>query len=194
MLENLRKVAPNQLEKLICFDADAKDIDPAKVSEPVDFCFIDGEHTHGSVLSDFEFCLGVSAPDAVICFHDAFVIREALREILSSLRRRGITFIARYIDGSTFGIFLGNCSAADDPFIRSRSIDGLVWLRATRARWLIPGWMRPLARSIYRHMAVVYQRNATLRPRHQDRPRVESHPRSGLSRGIQPRTTGSRAD
>ena len=158
MLDNLRKVAPGKLDKITCFDADAKDIDPGKIAEPADFCFIDGEHTHSAVLSDFEFCLSVSGPNAVICFHDAFVIRGALREILSSLRRRGITFTARYLDGSTFGIFLGSCSAVNDPFIRSHSIDALAWLRATRMRCLIPSWMRPLARSMYRRMAAVVQR------------------------------------
>lgn len=158
MMDNLRKVTPNNLDKIICFDCDSKDIDTSLIPEPPDYCFIDGEHTRTAVLSDFEFCLRVCAPNAVICFHDAAVIRGALEEILSSLRGRGITFDARFLDGTTFGIFLGNNVAANDPFIRSTSIEAPAYLRAARIRWLIPVWMRPLTRSIYRRIAAVFRR------------------------------------
>src|SRR5207249_350993 len=137
--------------KLCCHDCDAKDIDPAALPGPPDFCFIDGEHTYAAVRSDFEFCLRVCAPDAAICFHDDIVIWRALREIVSSLDRRGIPFTARKFNGTygcTFGIFLRSCAAAADPYIREHSKDGRGWLRSRRLRSLIPGPLRSAARWI----------------------------------------------
>jgi hypothetical protein len=145
MLDNLGRVAPGELGKVLCFDADARDISLDQVPKPVDFCFIDGEHTHQAVLSDFDFCLGVSSPDAAICFHDAQYLHRALRAILAMLRARGIPFTARKLGGVTFGIFLGECAALNDDYIKADSFDGDYWIRLRRLRDMIPGWLRPIA-------------------------------------------------
>ena len=57
MLDNLRRIAPDRLDKLVCFNSDAKDVERDKLPTAADFCFIDGEHTRAAVVSDFEFCL-----------------------------------------------------------------------------------------------------------------------------------------
>jgi hypothetical protein len=155
MMDNLRRVGPDDLGKIACFDSDARDVPAAEIPEPPDFCFIDGVHVHDAVLSDFKFCLSVCAPDAAICFHDDWVVHRALGEILSSLRHSGVPFTARKLDDLTFGIFLRGCAAANDPFIRSTSVDGTRWLRVRRIRGLLPGWLRPVARSFYRRAAGV---------------------------------------
>jgi len=163
MLENLRKVAPSEHGKITCFDMDSRDVDPKAIPEPPDLCFIDGEHTHGAVLSDFEFCLGVCAPNAAICFHDDHVVFKALKTILSSLRRRGIAFTARKLDGSTFGIFLRSCLAANDPFILNCSDDGLDWLRMRTIGELIPASLRPGVRQVYRRLGIFARHRAVRR-------------------------------
>jgi hypothetical protein len=150
MLENLGKIAPCELSKITCIDADARDVNPNLIPEPADFCFIDAEHTRAAVLSDFEFCLGVCTPDAAICFHDALTVRSAVRDIQSSLARRGIPFTAWRLDGGTFGIFLRGCAAVNDPFLRGCFVDGYDWDRAMRVWWLIPTWLRSLTRRVYR--------------------------------------------
>lgn len=150
MLDNLRRIAPEQLGKVTCFDADASEIDPQKIELPPTFCFIDGEHTEPAVLSDFEFCLKVCADDAAICFHDDKIIHPALGSILSSLRTRGIPFTARKLTGVTFGIFLRKCPVAHDPYVLSHSTDAALWLRLQRLRQCVPGWLRPLARRLVR--------------------------------------------
>jgi hypothetical protein len=146
MLDNLRRVAPNDLSKVICFDTDAKDVDLRAIPEPPDFCFIDGEHTHTAVLSDFEFCLSVCAPNAVICFHDDRIIYNALAVALTVLRRRGIPFSARKLGGETFGILLRECATAKDPYILGSSQDGVRWIRMRRVWALLPPWLKPSLR------------------------------------------------
>ena len=148
MIQNLRRVAPDELSKLHCFDADTKNIDPSTLPARADFCFIDGEHTHRAVLSDFEFCLRASSANAVICFHDDNAIWRALRQILSSLRKHKIQFIARKLDDYSFAILLGSCPAASDPVVREISLDGVRWLRDRRLGSLIPHWSRPVLHPI----------------------------------------------
>jgi hypothetical protein len=96
-------------------------VDPRAIPVPPDFCFIDGEHTHAAVLSDFKFCLSVCAPNAAICFHDDHITYVALEEALMILRRSDIPFTARKLGGGTFGIFLRDCAAANDRYIRESS-------------------------------------------------------------------------
>ncbi len=146
MRENLARIAPDGLGKLRCFDADASRVDPATVAERADFCFVDGEHTHAAVLSDFDACRRLATPDAAICFHDAWVVHRAIAAILDALRADGVSFDARKLGGSTFAIFLGNGPARTDARIRAASRDGAAWLRARRMRDRVPKPLVPAAR------------------------------------------------
>ena len=71
MLDNLKRVSPNALHKISCFDDDAANIDPALISPKPQICFIDGEHTDRACVSDAEFCLKVIDRDGLLVFHDA---------------------------------------------------------------------------------------------------------------------------
>lgn len=89
MIDGLRNTFPEaQLEIIKTFDCDASELDPAQFIPKPDFCFIDGEHTNRAVVSDFSFCLGVSAPDSVIALHDANIIFGGLSLIKRRLRDR----------------------------------------------------------------------------------------------------------
>lgn len=152
MLENLRRVAPEGLGKVVCYDADASALGRDEVPEPPQFCFIDGEHTKAAVLSDFEFCLKVCDPDAAICFHDATIIFPAIESILESLRARQVPFAALKLTGDTFGVFLRNCRVGGDPYVSRHSEDGPGWLRkrraVTRLKRIVPTWLTPIARRV----------------------------------------------
>lgn len=145
MRENLSKVPSARLDILHCIDADTANIDPTALPATPDYCFIDGEHTRAAVLSDFEFCLRVCSSNGAICFHDDLVVWPALHEIAASLDRRSIPFTARKFVGSTFGIFLRNCTAITDSYVRERSKDGRSWLNARRTRSYIP---RPIRHAV----------------------------------------------
>jgi len=89
MMDGLRNAFPEiQLEVIKTFDSDVSKLDPAQFIPKPDFCFIDGEHSNRAVLSDFSFCLDLSAPDAVIALHDANIIYGSLPLIKRRLRGR----------------------------------------------------------------------------------------------------------
>lgn len=134
MLRNLRELAPQAVSKVLCFDSDARDIDPARLPRPADLCFIDGEHTRAAVVSDFEFCLRVSAPQAVICFHDDDVIYAGILEIERSLHRRRLPFVSLKLQGLTYAIGLSDSSVLADLRRQGLGTSGWRWLLRRRLR------------------------------------------------------------
>lgn len=147
MLDGLRAVAPDQMHKLVCFDSDARDVNPALIVSAPDLCFIDGEHTAGAVVSDFLFCLRVCAPDAVVYFHDESLVRPAIRECLRHLKRRRASCAAYKLPGDTIAIALDNSPVNADHRIRQMASDGKRWIAgidvSNRARLWVPPVIRP---------------------------------------------------
>jgi len=58
----------------------------ARFDEPVDFLFIDGDHTYEGVKDDFERYRQLAADDAVVAFHDIVPHAETRRECKERLR------------------------------------------------------------------------------------------------------------
>jgi len=149
MLANLSAVAPDALDKLTWFDCDAGDLPPDAVREPVDLCFIDGRHTDEAVRSDFSFCLGVCAPDAVIYFHDAGVTRSGIRACLRTLKRLDRPYVAHKLPGDTFVVGLLQSPLTADSRVRELAVarDGERWLAtAAVVKWVsrhAPASLRP---------------------------------------------------
>jgi hypothetical protein len=153
MLERLRGVDPDGVGKVVCFEADARDLSPASIPGPPDFCFIDGEHTREAVLSDFAFCLRVCAPNAVIAFHDDFIIHPAIRRIVEGLAKQQVPFSAWKLGGVTFAVVLRDGPAGQDAGVRRLAVQGERWLRwaplVTLVWRLTPRWAVPLGRRAY---------------------------------------------
>ena len=58
MLQALeRAYSGADLKKILTFDTDASELDPAEFKGSVDLILIDGEHTNVAVARDFDFCL-----------------------------------------------------------------------------------------------------------------------------------------
>jgi hypothetical protein len=150
MLRNLRAICPEADSKVVCFDSDTAGLDPTLISEPADFCFIDGEHTREAVTADFEFCLRVSAPNGAICFHDASAVDLPIQAILRSLRQRAIRFRASKLGGDTFAVFLRDCPAPDDEAVKALSTSSRSWFRQRKlvrlTKTVLPVWLIPLTR------------------------------------------------
>jgi hypothetical protein len=132
MLDNLRAIDAVAVNKIECFDSDASEIDPARIGTPPDFCFIDGEHTREAAMRDFVFCLKVAAPDAVIAFHDDYIIQHGLSAVVQELDRRAIPFQSRKMPAATFAIGLRACRTIQDAKLQRGSLDGRYWLRKYR--------------------------------------------------------------
>ena len=82
MFNNLKRVSPNALRKITCFDDDATNIDPVLIFPKPQICFIDGEHTDCACIRDAEFCLKVMDRDGVLVFHDGSVVYNGLTAIV----------------------------------------------------------------------------------------------------------------
>lgn len=149
MMANLRAIDPGQTAKIVCFETDAGDIDPALLQDAPDLCFIDGEHTERAVLSDFDFCTQVCSPRAIVYFHDDWVIYPALVQILRTLRQRGEPFRAFKLEGSTFAIALGTRDLPPDVYLRRTAVSALRFLLRTRVRgFLLRALPSPILRAV----------------------------------------------
>jgi len=117
MLDGLRRVSPQGLDKLTCIDADASAVTPDRIDPRPDLCFIDGEHTDHAAASDFDFCRRVVTADGAIVFHDASIIYRALARIVRQLEEQRAPFTAYHLADSVFVIELGDCPLHATPAI-----------------------------------------------------------------------------
>lgn len=118
MLENLRAIDAGAVDKVTCFESDARYVDPAAIESKPTILFIDGEHTREAVKSDFAFCHRHVADGGVILFHDFPIIKEAIFDIAATLRGGGsLPFL---IEGSVFGVFLDPVLVHDDDYLAAR--------------------------------------------------------------------------
>jgi len=156
MLRNLRSLSPEGVSKLVCFDSDAHDIDPGLIQVPPNICFIDGGHTKDAVMSDFGFCFRVCDPNAVIYFHDDWLVCPALAEIEKQLRRRGVSFVSMKLGGMTYAIGLRDCPIATDALVRGLAMNAKNWLFRMRLRAAghryTPKFLRQAARYVARRV------------------------------------------
>lgn len=118
MISLLKDLSETGAEKIVTFDSDASEVDPAAITEAPQIAFIDGEHTARAVASDFAFCSSVIAPGGAIVFHDYRVLREAIDKAVDSVRDRGA--IGLRIEGDVFGIFFDPSFVHNDPYLNER--------------------------------------------------------------------------
>jgi hypothetical protein len=154
MLSNLRAVDPDQVSKIVSFDSDARDIDPARLLDRPDLCFIDGEHTKRAVVSDFDFCARVCSPRAIIYFHDDWVIYPALARIIRTLGKQRRRFTVFKLLGSTFAIGLGESAMPEDDFIHKVAVNGRLFILRQRVlrllKRIVPASLLPMIRRLRR--------------------------------------------
>ena len=152
MMTNLLAVSPGGVGKLTTFDSDASSLDPTAISDPPDFCFIDGEHTRRAVTSDFE----ILPPRRTAGRGNLFSRRcgrvSRHRRYYEVVKGRSIRFRAAKLGGETFGIFLRQCPAPDDAEIRGLANDAERWLLKRKfarvAETCMPRWAVTAVRPI----------------------------------------------
>ncbi len=123
MLEKLRTVAPEKMAKLITIDGDSRSIAPSEITERIDLCFIDGEHTDAAVLSDFKLCLNVLERNGCIVFHDAQIIYNGIASCIDHLNESGTTFNAYCLPSIVFVIEIGDFPLHAEPRIFERLVN-----------------------------------------------------------------------
>jgi hypothetical protein len=123
MMEFLSQVSYADVQKIECFDDDARDVPPAKIVHRPAVCLIDGEHTERAVLSDFKFCRSVLADQGLICFHDSNVVFTGLQKIIEHLKKEGVVFNAYVLPLHVFVIEFGGLAIHKNPDVLSHLIN-----------------------------------------------------------------------
>ena len=107
MIENLKQIAPEQIEKITTIDGDTRRIESSAVKDKITLAFIDGEHTDEAVFSDFKFCLNVMENGAIV-FDDAYIIYNGIAECIEYLKRNSINFRAYSLPDKLFAVEIGD--------------------------------------------------------------------------------------
>jgi len=115
MLAALAAVPGADVSKVETIELGTEQIDPATLERP-DFCFVDGEHTHGAVLRDARFCRDVLRGHGVIAFHDFSIVPGA---ILDFLRETPAT-LGYLLRHDVFVVELGVPTLLTDPRVRAQ--------------------------------------------------------------------------
>jgi len=121
MIENLTRIAPDGVAKVVTFDTDASAVPPASISPPPHLSFIDGEHTDPAFLSDFSFCRRVMGDRGLVVCHDGLVIYHGIAAALAALERDRVPFDASPLADAHFAIDLG-----DTGILRSAELAPIV--------------------------------------------------------------------
>ena len=122
MLEMLSKVSA-KTEKITTLDADTRTINPGVIADKIHLCFIDGEHTDESVVTDFKFCLRILADRGAIVFHDAQITYNGIAACLRHLEAGGVLFKAYILPDVVFVIEIGGFPLHQNPKVLERLID-----------------------------------------------------------------------
>ena len=108
MLGLLReKLGEQPLGKLRTFDLDAVEVTPEMIDGSIRLALIDGEHTVMAAFSDFISILPLLAPDAVIVWHDANLVCDAIRNAERVLVWQGVPFCTVFLADHVAAIAVG---------------------------------------------------------------------------------------
>lgn len=157
MLELLSNLGQGDTRKLVCFDADAADIDPKCIADAPQISFIDGEHTHRAVLSDYRFCASVMAGSGTIIFHDFDLVFPALYEICNMLKRRKSPCVPLKLDDNLGALFFEPQIIFTDPYLLRLYQQNRHYIRryhhARRLRIYLPPRVMGLLWKLYQRLA-----------------------------------------
>jgi Methyltransferase domain len=123
MLENLKDVAPERIDRIRAIDGDTRSIKASEITDKITLCYIDGEHTDEAVISDFEFCLKVLDENGAILFDDANIIYNGIADCVEILKRRGIEFRAYHLPDKVFAIEVGDFPLHQNKAILERLLN-----------------------------------------------------------------------
>ncbi len=117
MIERLRERLPSQcLDKLQTFDCDASDLLDTAL-QPIDMCFIDGEHTNKAAFRDFLSLWKHCKPDCIILFHDANLISDGICNVEALLDFNGVEYKSYLLPELMFAVFIGKYAEASASFV-----------------------------------------------------------------------------
>ncbi len=121
MLAELDRFArPDERAKLSTIERDISAVDTSSVPSRPSLVLIDGEHTNVAAFSDFVAVFALVADDAMIVFHDANLVGDAIqmaeRFLLHAGKPYSLTILPSCVAVLGFGVFAGAAQTALQPF------------------------------------------------------------------------------
>lgn len=124
MLKTLEPHVPAcAFSKLTTFDSDIAEVDVAAVPLKVDFAFIDGEHTTPAAFRDFLNLTRFLAPSAVVAFHDAHILFDAVANVEAFLKYQRVEFRSFFLPGVVYVLLTGDFIALASEALQRRALD-----------------------------------------------------------------------
>jgi AcrR family transcriptional regulator len=109
MVAMLEGEAPDQISKLRTIDATSSDVSSADCGRGFRLALIDGEHTNRAAFTDFVNVLQLVEDNAIIAFHDANLVIDALFNVETMMKARGfrahLVFLPDQIAAVALGTF-----------------------------------------------------------------------------------------
>ncbi len=162
MMEKLREVAPEKLDKITTIDGDTRSLDPSQINEKIQLCFIDGEHTDEAAVSDFKFCLKVLDTNGAIVFHDAAITYNGLDECVKYLQDNQINYRAYNLPDIVFAVEIGDFPLHQNPAIRERLLNNHVgYIYSLQANDNFRRFFNKPVFKLYRSITGLWKRNNT---------------------------------
>jgi len=108
MIETLRPLVPDdELCKLATFDADIAELDRAAIGDQVRLALIDGEHTNRAAFRDFVKVRHFLHEDALVAFHDANLVFDAILNIETMLADGAVEHCGCFLPDFVYAVGLG---------------------------------------------------------------------------------------
>jgi hypothetical protein len=124
------------LRKLRTFRCDASQLSPGDIPTKVSLALIDAEHTNVACFSDAVSILRFLEPDAIISFHDANLIADAIQNFESMLRFLGLSVSTVFLPDCVAAIGIGAMSDAVTQRLQPFSLPRDEYLAGARKqRW-----------------------------------------------------------
>lgn len=125
------------LQKLVTFDSDASGVSPQSLPAKVDLAMIDGEHTDTACFADFCQVMGFVKDDAIIAFHDANLISDAIQNAERMLTYLKIPFTTVFLPECVVAIGIRGMSEAVASELTGVANERSEYLRTARqGRWI----------------------------------------------------------
>jgi hypothetical protein len=124
------------LRKLKTFRCDASQLSPGDIPTKASLALIDAEHTNVACFSDAVSILRFLEPDAIISFHDANLIADAIQNFESMLRFLGLSVSTAFLPDCVAAIGIGAMSDAVKQRLQPFSLPRDEYIaRVRKERW-----------------------------------------------------------
>lgn len=130
------RFAEGSLRKLRTFRCDVSQLSPDDIPAKARLALIDAEHTNVACFSDAISVLRLLEPDAIMSFHDANLVADAIQNFESMLRYLGLDFSTVFLPDCVAAVGIGEMSTIVTRRLQPHALPREQYLaRVRKERW-----------------------------------------------------------